>query len=94
MLQLKPRSTKDAKHKLSSTFRVDPVELKPVYFRISQASYVYGISRTRLFALIAEGKIKSRYLVQPDNSRGIRLIEEKSLRNYIESFNEEGVHAR
>jgi hypothetical protein len=70
------------------------LELEPVYLRISQASYVYGISRTRLFALIAEGKIKSRYLIQPGNSRGIRLLEEKSLRQYVESFDSEGRRTR
>jgi hypothetical protein len=36
--------------------------------------------------VLAEGKIKTRYVVQPGNNRGIRLVELASLRAYIESF--------
>jgi len=54
---------------------------------------MYGLSRTRLFALIAEDKIKSKYVIQPGKKRGIRLILEESLRNYIESFSDSEVTA-
>ena len=64
-----------------------------VYLRISDASLMYGLSRTRLFALIAEDKIKSKYVIQPGKKRGIRLILEESLRNYIESFSDSEVTA-
>jgi hypothetical protein len=47
---------------------------------------MYGLSRTRLFALMAQDKIKSKYVIQPGKKRGIRLILDQSLRDYLESF--------
>jgi hypothetical protein len=88
-----PKRTSVERDRVASVAAIK-LELEPRYLRVSQASYCYGISRTRLFALIAEGKVKSRYLVQPGNSRGIRLIEEKSLREYVESFDSEGRRIR
>ena len=60
--------------------------VKPVYLRVTDASLMYGLSRTRLFELIAQDKIKSKYIIQEGKKRGIRLILESSLRDYIESF--------
>src|SRR6516162_5570116 len=67
------RSPRDHTRRERSRYRVEKPELAPQYLRASQASYVYGLSPTRIFALLTEGKIKSRYLVQPGNKRGIRL---------------------
>ena len=50
------------------------------------AAHRTGLSRTRLFQLIAEGKIKSKYITKPGNQRGFRLIETASLLDYINSF--------
>jgi hypothetical protein len=71
--------SRDPKKKLESAF-------EPVYVKVSTAAFMFGLSRTRLFKLLAEGKIKTRYVVQPGNNRGIRLVELASLRAYIESF--------
>ena len=59
---------------------------QPVYIRVTDASLMYGLSRTRLFALMAQDKIKSKYVIQPGKKRGIRLILDQSLRDYLESF--------
>jgi hypothetical protein len=54
--------------------------------RIHTAAQRTGLSRTRLFQLIAQGKIKSKYLTVPGNKRGFRLIETQSLLDYINKF--------
>jgi len=89
-----PKRTSSFEHERDRVRTATELELEPRYLRISQASYVSGISRTRLFALIAEGEIKSRYLVQPGNKRGIRLVDAQSLERYIESFDSEGRRIR
>jgi hypothetical protein len=43
-----------------------------------------GLSRSHLFALIAEGEIKSRSLKKPGNTRGPRLVWLPSVFDYIE----------
>ncbi|MEX2606028.1 MAG: hypothetical protein WD708_01680 [Kiritimatiellia bacterium] len=43
-----------------------------------------GLSRSHMFALIAEGKIKSRALVKPGNTRGPRLVWLPSVFEFIE----------
>jgi hypothetical protein len=50
------------------------------------AAYRFGISKTRLFELIAQGKIKAKHVTRPGAARGITLIETASLKAYIESF--------
>jgi hypothetical protein len=44
-----------------------------------------GLSRSHLFQLIAEGKIRSRALVKPGNTRGVRLVWLPSVFEYIEN---------
>jgi hypothetical protein len=56
----------------------------PVYLRVSMAVFKYGLPRTRLFKLIAEGLIESKLVLSKGAKRGTRLILEKSLRAYIE----------
>lgn len=43
-----------------------------------------GLSRSHLFTLIQEGKVKSRSLRKPGNTRGPRLIYLPSVFEYIE----------
>ena len=63
---------------------------KRIYLRMTAASLKYGISRTRLFALIANGTLKSKLTIQPNAKRGVRLISAQSLEAYINSFGPEG----
>jgi hypothetical protein len=59
--------------------------VRPEWLRIPAAVRVSGLSRTQLFALIAEGAIDSRHIKKPGNVEGIRLIRLSSLLNYIDS---------
>jgi len=47
-----------------------------------------GLSRSHLFTLIQEGKVKSRSLRKPGNTRGPRLIYLPSVFEYIETQGE------
>lgn len=60
--------------------------LKPEWLRIAGAVTLYGIGRSSLYELIAEGKIKSVCLRQRGSARGIRLISADSLSAYLESL--------
>jgi hypothetical protein len=62
------------------------INTEPPWLRVTAASHLFGLSRTYLFALIAEGKIKSRHVKRPEAKRGIRLIETESLKAFVESF--------
>jgi hypothetical protein len=44
-----------------------------------------ALSRSHIFQLIAEGKIKSRSLKKPGNTRGPRLVWLPSVLEYIEN---------
>jgi len=57
----------------------DVAPLKPAFLRVPAAVQYSGVSRTSLYELIAEGRIKSTVLRKRNNVRGIRLIEVESL---------------
>jgi excisionase family DNA binding protein len=59
--------------------------LKPEWLRIPQVSLVFGIGRSKIYELIAEGKIKSVSLRKRGQTSGTRLISYDSLSDYIES---------
>jgi hypothetical protein len=61
-------------------------ELEPVWVRIPTASRVSGLSRTRLFEEIVKGTVVSRHIKKPGASKGIRLINFKSLMAFIEGM--------
>lgn len=56
------------------------------WIRIPSKGYcpACGLSRSHLFDLIQQGKIKSRALVKPGNTRGVRLVWLPSVFSYIE----------
>lgn len=76
--------------KLKTKSTQTQIGLEPLWLRVSQASYRYGLSRTRLFALIGEGVLESRYLVNKNKAKGVRLVSDASLKRYVESFDSEG----
>jgi hypothetical protein len=53
--------------------------LKPEFVRIPAAVRYSGISRTTIYELINEGRLKSTVLRRRGNVRGIRLISLESL---------------
>ena len=63
-----------------------PGLFKPEWLRIPDAVRLYGIGRSSLYELIAEGKIKSVCLRQRGSTRGIRLLSADSLSRYIEGL--------
>ena len=55
------------------------------WLRIPEATRCFGIGRSSIYELIAEGKIKSASIRKRGNVRGIRLVSADSLSHYIES---------
>jgi hypothetical protein len=58
--------------------------LCPEWIRIELAIKLFGLSRTKLYELIAERKIKSFCLRERNKIKGIRLISFDSLREFLE----------
>lgn len=66
---------------LASSPTTAPVE----FVRIPEAVRRFGISRSAIYCLIAENRIKSHCLRRIGNKTGSRLINAESLRLFIES---------
>lgn len=56
------------------------------WVRDKQAVAIYNLSRTKLWQLQKEGKIRSVSLTEPGMARATRLFDVKSIEAYIESF--------
>lgn len=61
-------------------------QTEAVWMRVPEVVRGYGISRTKLFQLAKDGKIRSVSLREPGTARGTRLFCVKSIEDYIESF--------
>jgi helix-turn-helix protein len=65
-----------------------PVEagknLKPEWLRINAAIQIFGLSRSKLYELIADRKIKSFCLRERNRIEGVRLISFDSLSEFLE----------
>jgi hypothetical protein len=59
--------------------------LKPEWVRPAQATQIFGIGRTKVYELIAEGKIRTASIKPRGTTRGTRLISYDSLADFIES---------
>jgi hypothetical protein len=64
--------------------------LQPRWLRVADAVRVSGIGRSLIYQYIKSGKIRSVCLRERDKARGIRLINSKSLDDFIESFEHKG----
>ena len=62
--------------------------LEPEFLRVKGVELMFGIKRGKLYALINEGKIKSKTLRSRGTVRGIRLIDIQSVREFINSSEE------
>ena len=58
----------------------------PEYQRIPAIIANFGISRSHIFTLIADGTLESIHLKRPNATRGVRLIKTDSVRRYLASF--------
>ncbi len=63
-----------------------PTDSTQLWLRDKRAVQRFSISRTKLFKLAKEGRIRSVSLREPGTSRGTRLFCVKSIEAYIESF--------
>ena len=67
----------------------DPVTLRPRWLRIPSAVKYSGLSRSRLYELIAEGSINSICLkLHRDALRGVRLVDRESVDLFMERLQE------
>jgi len=64
--------------------------LKPEWIRPKDVCRLFGIGRSRVYELIAEGRIKTVSLRQRGQKHGTRLISYDSLAAYLESLAEGG----
>ena len=62
-----------------------PAAIKPEWLRVHHVPAIFGIGRSKLYELIAEGRIKSASLRKRGQMNGTRLISYDSLAEYIES---------
>jgi hypothetical protein len=59
--------------------------VEPGWYKIPQAVTFSGMSRSAIYDGIRSGEIKSACLRKEGNSRGLRLVNAKSLNAFIES---------
>ena len=66
-----------------------PVTLNPRWLRIPSAVKYSGLSRSRLYELLAQGRIRSICLrSNRDAVRGVRLVDRESIDRFMESLQE------
>jgi Helix-turn-helix domain len=63
----------------------DSPPLRPEWLRVEDAVRVFGISRSKLYQLFNERKIKTFCLRQRNKLKGVRLINFDSLHAFMES---------
>jgi hypothetical protein len=66
--------------------RADKIEVE--YLRVDDITNAFSISRGFLFPLLLSDppKVKSVHILQPGKSRGIRLVNVQSLRDYLATY--------
>jgi hypothetical protein len=69
----------------NTSYEKDLNQSKPVWIRIPEAVRIFGISRTKPYMLINEGKFTSVSLRERYQTKGTRLINYESLNEYIHS---------
>ena len=66
-----------------------PVTLNPRWLRIPSAVKYSGLSRSRLYELLAQGRIKSICLKGHQSAvRGVRLVDRESIDLFMQSLQE------
>ena len=64
-----------------------PVTLNPRWLRIPSAVKYSGLSRSRLYELLAQGRIRSICLKSHNKAlRGVRLVDRESIDLFMESL--------
>ena len=60
--------------------------LRIKWLKVRAACAYSGISRAKLYQLMAEGQIKSISVRKKGNTRGLRLISAESIDTFLDSF--------
>lgn len=63
-----------------------PTTAQIKWMRVPDAVRYSGMSRAKLYQLMAEGKIKTASVRQKGNLRGLRLFSVESIDAFLESF--------
>jgi hypothetical protein len=63
-------------------------DARPEWLRIPNAVRIFGISRTKLYELIAQRRIKSVSLRERGQTKGTRLLSYDSLMEYLDQLAE------
>jgi predicted DNA-binding transcriptional regulator AlpA len=74
-----------------SKHKFDPQEPEPRWLRIAAAERYSGISRAKLYILMAEGKLPS-VSVALTSSRGTRLIDRLAIDKFLEGLQSSDWH--
>jgi len=67
----------------------NPQKLEPRWLRIPAAVSYSGISRAKLFVLMAKGEIKSASITSAGKRRGIRIIDRLSIDKFLSALTKE-----
>ena len=70
--------------RISETITPTTAQIK--WMRVPDAVRYSGMSRAKLYQLMAEGKIKTASVRQKGNLRGLRLFSVESIDAFLESF--------
>jgi len=62
-----------------------PDAIQPVWIRVPEARKLTGISRSKMYELLAAGRVRSASLREPGQRHATRLIDRASLLAFIES---------
>jgi Helix-turn-helix domain len=65
---------------------ITPTTAQIKWMRVPDAVRYSGMSRAKLYQLMAEGKIKTASVRQKGNLRGLRLFSVESIDAFLESF--------
>jgi excisionase family DNA binding protein len=63
-----------------------PATESPLWIRIPQAVNLTGLSRSKLYELLAEGRIRSASLRDPGQRHATRLIDRADLLRFLDGF--------
>jgi hypothetical protein len=74
------------KYEIPAQFDQPWVRMPPV------GQFLFGLSRTALFDLVKDGKIRSYHHKKPGRVKGVRLIWLPSLAEYLEQNADESQH--
>lgn len=71
----------------SNCYQIQPdqSELRPEWLRIPDATKLFGLSRSKLYELIADRRIKSFCLRERGKIKGIRLLSYDSLYHFLKN---------